>query len=55
VTAKEAQAAPASDKHKYGYAQVQARGVSRLSHDIEYRTSWKCYGLLDVWMSPSHT
>ena len=40
-----------SDKHEYGYAQVRARGHSRLLKDIEDHTSEEGYGLLDVWMS----
>ncbi|MGB5338999.1 MAG: glutamine-hydrolyzing GMP synthase [Gammaproteobacteria bacterium] len=37
--------------HEYGYAQVRARGHSRLLTDIEDHTSDEGYGLLDVWMS----
>jgi GMP synthase (glutamine-hydrolysing) len=40
-----------SDKHEYGYAQVRARGHSKLLKDIEDHTSPEGYGLLDVWMS----
>ena len=40
-----------SDKHEYGYAQVRARGHSRLLKDIEDHTNEKGWGLLDVWMS----
>jgi GMP synthase (glutamine-hydrolysing) len=40
-----------SDQHEYGYAQVRARGHSRLLTDIEDHTSPEGYGLLDVWMS----
>ncbi len=40
-----------SDKHEYGYAQVQARHHSRLLRDIEDHTTPEGYGLLDVWMS----
>ncbi|MCU7890192.1 MAG: glutamine-hydrolyzing GMP synthase [Candidatus Thiodiazotropha sp. (ex Ustalcina ferruginea)] len=40
-----------SNKHEYGYAQVRARGHSRLLRDIEDHTSKEGYGLLDVWMS----
>ena len=40
-----------SDKHEYGYAQVRARGHSKLLKDIEDHTSDEGYGLLDVWMS----
>jgi GMP synthase (glutamine-hydrolysing) len=41
----------ASEKHEYGYAQVRARGHSRLLRDIEDHTSPEGWGLLDVWMS----
>jgi GMP synthase (glutamine-hydrolysing) len=40
-----------SEAHEYGYAQVRARGHSRLLRDIEDHTSAEGYGLLDVWMS----
>ena len=40
-----------SSAHEYGYAQVRARGHSRLLRDIEDHTSPEGYGLLDVWMS----
>ena len=40
-----------SDQHEYGYAQVRARGHSRLLTDIEDHTTDEGYGLLDVWMS----
>lgn len=36
---------------EYGYAQIRARGHSRLLSDIEDHTSPEGYGLLDVWMS----
>jgi GMP synthase (glutamine-hydrolysing) len=36
---------------EYGYAQVRARGHSRLLRDIEDHASLEGYGLLDVWMS----
>jgi len=42
--------APA-DHREYGYAQVRARGHSRLLRDIEDHLSPEGYGLLDVWMS----
>ena len=42
--------APATHR-EYGYAQVRARGHSRLLLDIEDHTSPEGYGLLDVWMS----
>jgi GMP synthase (glutamine-hydrolysing) len=41
----------ASSHREYGYAQVRARGHSRLLRDIEDHTSPEGYGLLDVWMS----
>ncbi len=40
-----------ADRHEYGYAQVRARGHSRLLQDIEDHTSPEGWGLLDVWMS----
>lgn len=40
-----------STHREYGYAQVRARGHSRLLRDIEDHTSPEGYGLLDVWMS----
>ncbi|TVT57329.1 MAG: glutamine-hydrolyzing GMP synthase [Sedimenticola thiotaurini] len=40
-----------SDAHEYGYAQVRARGHSKLLRDIEDHTTSEGYGLLDVWMS----
>ncbi|MGD8310110.1 MAG: glutamine-hydrolyzing GMP synthase [Chromatiales bacterium] len=36
---------------EYGYAQVRARGHSRLLTNIEDHASPEGYGLLDVWMS----
>jgi GMP synthase (glutamine-hydrolysing) len=44
-------AVAAADHHEYGYAQVRARGHTRLLKDIEDHTSPEGYGLLDVWMS----
>jgi GMP synthase (glutamine-hydrolysing) len=41
----------ASAHREFGYAQVRARGHSRLLRDIEDHTSPEGYGLLDVWMS----
>ncbi len=41
---------PASHR-EYGYAQVRARGHSKLLADIEDHASPEGYGLLDVWMS----
>ncbi len=40
-----------SDHREFGYAQVRARGHSKLLADIEDHTSPEGYGLLDVWMS----
>lgn len=40
-----------SDHREFGYAQVRARGHSKLFTDIEDHTSPEGYGLLDVWMS----
>ncbi len=40
-----------SEAHEYGYAQVRARGHSRLLDKIEDHTSPEGFGLLDVWMS----
>ena len=36
---------------EFGYAQVRARGHSRLLSDIQDRASAEGHGLLDVWMS----
>ena len=36
---------------KFGYAQVRARGHSRLFDGIQDRTNGEGHGLLDVWMS----
>jgi len=40
-----------SAHREFGYAQVRARGHSRLLRDIEDHTTPEGYGLLDVWMS----
>jgi len=40
-----------STKREYGYAQIRARGHSRLLTEIEDHASPEGYGLLDVWMS----
>lgn len=40
-----------ADHHEYGYAQVRARGHTRLLKDIEDHTTAEGYGILDVWMS----
>ncbi|WP_127477546.1 glutamine-hydrolyzing GMP synthase [Sulfurivermis fontis] len=44
-------AVAAAAHHEYGYAQVRARGHTRLLKEIEDHTSAEGYGLLDVWMS----
>ncbi len=38
-------------EHEYGYAQVRARGHSKLLKDIEDSVTEEGYGMLDVWMS----
>jgi GMP synthase (glutamine-hydrolysing) len=38
-------------RREFGYAQVRARGHSRLLADIEDHTNAEGHGLLDVWMS----
>jgi len=40
-----------ADHHEYGYAQVRARGHTRLLKDIEDHATEEGYGMLDVWMS----
>ena len=40
-----------SDTREFGYAEVRARGHSRLFDGIEDRTNAEGHGLLDVWMS----
>lgn len=40
-----------SSHREFGYAQVRARGHTRLLRDIEDHTTPEGYGLLDVWMS----
>ncbi len=40
-----------STKREFGYAEMRARGHSRLFADIEDRRNEEGYGLLDVWMS----
>ncbi len=40
-----------AERREFGYAQVRARGHSRLLRDIEDHTSPEGWGLLDVWMS----
>jgi len=40
-----------STHREFGYAQVRARGHTRLLTDIEDHTTPDGYGLLDVWMS----
>jgi GMP synthase (glutamine-hydrolysing) len=44
-------AVESASHREFGYAQVRARGHSRLLRDIEDHTSPQGYGLLDVWMS----
>lgn len=51
LTAQLGGAVAPSSQREYGYAQVRARGHSRLLRDIEDHTSPEGYGLLDVWMS----
>ncbi len=38
-------------KREFGYAEIRARGHSRLLRDIEDRRNEQGHGLLDVWMS----
>lgn len=40
-----------SNHREFGYAQIRARGHSRLLKGIEDHTSAEGFGLLDVWMS----
>ena len=40
-----------SDHREFGYAQVRARGHSKLLKDIEDHVTPEGYGMLDVWMS----
>ena len=40
-----------SDHREFGYAQVRARGHSRLLRDIQDHSSEEGFGLLDAWMS----
>lgn len=40
-----------SGHREFGYAQIRARGHSKLLSDIEDHTSPEGFGLLDVWMS----
>ncbi|ANE53740.1 MULTISPECIES: glutamine-hydrolyzing GMP synthase [Methylomonas] len=40
-----------SDHREFGYAQIRARGHSKLLKEIEDHVSAEGYGLLDVWMS----
>ncbi|TAK62654.1 glutamine-hydrolyzing GMP synthase [Methylobacter sp.] len=40
-----------SDHREFGYAQIRARGHSKLLADIEDHISPEGFGLLDVWMS----
>ena len=41
----------ASDSKEFGYAEIRARGHSRLFLDIQDRSNALGHGLLDVWMS----
>ena len=40
-----------SDHREFGYAQIRARGHSKLLKDIEDEVNAEGFGLLDVWMS----
>ena len=40
-----------SSKREFGYAEMRARGHSRLFRDIQDRSNDEGHGLLDVWMS----
>jgi GMP synthase (glutamine-hydrolysing) len=40
-----------SGKREFGYAEIRARGHSRLFNNIQDRTNGEGHGLLDVWMS----
>jgi GMP synthase (glutamine-hydrolysing) len=40
-----------SGKREFGYAEIRARGHSRLFNNIQDRTNSEGHGLLDVWMS----
>ncbi|WFP49598.1 glutamine-hydrolyzing GMP synthase [Methylomonas sp. EFPC3] len=40
-----------SDHREFGYAQIRARGHSKLLKEIEDQVSAEGFGLLDVWMS----
>jgi GMP synthase (glutamine-hydrolysing) len=40
-----------SSHREFDYAQVRARGHTRLLSDIEDHTTPEGYGMLDVWMS----
>ena len=44
-------AVESSEKREFGFAQVRARGHSRLLRDIEDHVTGEGFGLLDVWMS----
>ena len=41
----------AAEEREFGYAQVRARGHSKLLREIEDHTNAEGHGLLDVWMS----
>src|SRR3546814_13594480 len=38
------------DQKEFGYAEIRARGHSKLLRDIEDRVNDEGHGLLDVWM-----
>ena len=40
-----------SDKREFGYAEIRARGHSKLFRDIQDRSNAEGHGLIDVWMS----
>ena len=44
-------AVSSSDKREFGYAQVRARGHTKLLKAIEDHTTEEGFGMLDVWMS----
>lgn len=44
-------AVESSGKREFGYAEIRARGHSRLFNGIQDRTNDEGHGLLDVWMS----
>ena len=44
-------AVESSGKREFGYAEIRARGHSRLFNGIQDRSNEEGHGLLDVWMS----